>query len=128
MKQRIMEVLLSGDNDLTQEEINWAISNIPNSVDDPNVYDHDKDSVFEACGIFKSDSETLINEYNLIKKTLKEDGRDHNVRHSEMVQMLLHCASPKLLRSFVVRGVADYETDKKKELLDGLMKKFFGDK
>lgn len=120
-----MEVLMSVDNNLTQEEINWAINNIPSDSENPTVYDHDRDSIFEACGIFKADSESLINEYNAIKNILKEN-RDGNVRHSEMVQMLLHCASPKLLRSFVVRGVVDYESDKKKDMLEALMKKFFG--
>lgn len=124
MKSKIMEVLMSADNNLSQDEINWAIQNIPNDSDNPDVYDHDRDSIFEACGIFKEDSESLIGEYNTIKKIVAGD-RDGNVRHSEMVQMLLHCASPKLLRSFVVRGVADYENDKKKDVLEALMKKFF---
>lgn len=122
-----MEVLLSTDNTLTQEEIQWAIANIPNESDSPTVYDHDKDNIFEACGIYKTDSEELIREYNHIRNVLKED-RDGNVRHSEMVQMLLHCASPKLLRSFVVRGVADYESDGKKDMIMTLLKKFMGDK
>lgn len=121
MKHRILEALLSSDNNLTNDEINWAIENLPDDAPPPVAYDHARDNIFEACGIFQQDSEELRKEYYKIRESI---GTSNSVRHSEIVQTLIQCGSPKLVRSFIVRGVADYESDKKQDLFNFLRKMF----
>jgi len=118
MKQKIMQVLFSADNELTTDELEWAANNIPNvTVVDELPYDHSASELFAACGISKADSKELLKEYNDIKRSLG-DGRK-----SRVIEAVLKQGSPKLIRSFMIRGIAEYESNTD-ELMQSL-KDFF---
>lgn len=109
MKQRIMEVLLSGDNNLTNEEINWAINNIPNGTGEVDIpFDHSKKKIYDACGITSDDAKDLAAEYNTIKKSLNDDNAE-GICGSMMVERIIQRGSPKLIRGLIVRGILDTE-------------------
>lgn len=66
MKQRIMEVLLTSNNNLSKEEILWVASHLPettekgdhgSSVGHTYTYDHEKKSLYEAIGVDASDGD-----------------------------------------------------------------------
>jgi hypothetical protein len=124
MKQRIMEVLLSGDNDLTKDEIQWAIQNIPNeTISKSVVYNHDAESVFDACGISDDLAEKLGEEYKTIRENV--DGS----KKSMLIEAFMNNASPELVKSFIIRALMDYEQqhiqkaiDKLKDMIDKLGK------
>ena len=106
MKQKIMQVLFSADNELSADELQWAVNNIPNDAIAEEVpYNHEADELFAACGISKSDSAELLKEYHEIKRSLG-DGRK-----SKVIEAVLKQGSPKLIRSFLIRGVAEYESN-----------------
>lgn len=109
MKHKIMEVLLSGDNNLTNEEINWAINNIPNGTGEVHVpFDHSKEKIYDACGITPDDAKDLSTEYNTIKMSLAKDCSD-GISGSMMVERIIQRGSPKLIRGLIVRGILDFE-------------------
>jgi hypothetical protein len=118
MKQKIMQVLFSADNELTTDEIQWAVNNIPNTTTEDTVpYNHQDDDLFAACGINKSDSSELIKEYNTIKKQLPDATK------SQVVEAVIKQGSEKLVRGFIIRGIADYESSTK-EMFDMLKQLF----
>jgi len=103
-KQAIMEVLLSGDNNLSKEEISWAIANIPND-DNSNqglAFDHDKDDMFDACGVQMNNS-TLAEEYANLRINTPGDKKSQFIEHLEAN------GSAALIRSLVIRGVYSIE-------------------
>ena len=115
MKQRIMEVLLSGDNDLTKDEIQWAIQNIPNeTISKPVIYNHDADGVFDACGISDDLATKLIEEYASIRKNV--DGS----KKSMLIEAFMNNASPELHRSFIIRALMEFEEESAKKMLGKL--------
>jgi len=110
-KQAIMEVLLSGDNNLTKDQINWAISNIPNDDNSkPGLaYNHDVDDMFGACGVGQNNSQ-LGSEYAQLRMDTPGD------KKSEFIEYLEANGSAALIRSLLIRGVYSVEekVDEKK--------------
>lgn len=122
MKHKIMEAILRADNDLSQEEISWAIQNIPNEGRSGRQYDHSKDNVFEACGYSKEDSTKIREE--LVKIKEKIDGR-----HSQFFEEVINTGSVDLHNFLIIRGLVelikpddddDNPLDKLRKLLDKL--------
>lgn len=116
MKAKIMEILLSADNSLTKEEIDWAIDNIPgNSVksNTKNVYDHTQENIFTACGINinSNNASSLFAEYD----KLREEAGD---KKSHIIETVIKNGSEDLIKSFVIRGILDYESEKGKVFKD----------
>ena len=127
-KQAIMEVILSGDNTLTQQQISWAIANIPN---DDNArqclpFNHDADDMFSACGLGEDTDTCLGGEYAKLRVAAPGD------KKSQFIEYLEANASPQMMRSLLIRGVQSVEekaekmvddmSDEMKQLLD-LIKK-----
>ena len=113
-KQAIMEVLLSSDNKLTQEQISWAITNIPN---DDNArqclpYNHDADDMFSACGLTDSGEDCLGKEYAKLRVAAPGD------KKSQFIEYLEGHASPQLMRSLLIKGVQSIETSAEKMVDD----------
>ena len=113
-KQAIMEAILSGDNNLTKDQINWAISNIPNDDNSkPGLaYNHDADDMFSACGVGQNNSE-LGSEYAQLRMDTPGD------KKSEFIEYLEANGSAALIRSLIIRGVYSVEekaTEKKGEV------------
>jgi len=111
MKHRIMEAILSAENNLSQEEIVWAMHNIPNdnTAGTPSrKFDHEKDSVFEACGFTNENSESLNAELNKLNKITEGS------RRSQFIETVLTLGSEDLRSYLVVRGLMDLikENDK----------------
>lgn len=122
MKHRIMEAILSAENNLSQEEIVWAMHNIPNdnTASKPSCkFDHDKDSVFEACGFTIENSESLKAELHKLNEITEGS------RKSQFVETVLTHGSENLRSYLVVRGLMDLikdndKDDDKDDLLDRL--------
>jgi hypothetical protein len=66
MKQKVMEVLLTSNNDLSREEILWAASHLPetdqkgdygSSVGHTYTYNHDEQSLYKAIGVDATDGD-----------------------------------------------------------------------
>ena len=113
-KQAIMEAILSGDNNLSKEQISWAISNIPNDDNSkPGLaYNHDVDDMFSACGVGQNNSE-LGSEYAQLRMDTPGD------KKSEFIEYLEANGSAALIRSLIIRGVYSVEekaTEKKGEV------------
>ena len=104
-KQAIMEAILSGDNNLTKDQINWAIANIPNDDNSkPGLgFNHDADDMFTACGLPSSEESSLGSEYARLRVDTPGD------KKSEFIEYLEAKASPALIRSLLVRGVYTIE-------------------
>ena len=116
-----MEVILSGDNNLTKEQINWAIANIPNETTKEGLaFNHDADDMFAACGVPMSNG-TLAEEYANLRINTPGD------KKSEFIEHLEANGSPALIRSLIIRGVYAVEekaNEKKGEIsseLDALL-------
>ncbi len=110
-----MEAILSGDNNLTKDQINWAIANIPNDDNSkPGLgFNHDADDVFTACGLPSSEESSLGSEYARLRVDTPGD------KKSEFIEYLEANASPQLIRSLIIRGVYTIEekaNDKKAEV------------
>jgi len=103
-KQAIMQVLLSGDNNLTKDEINWAIANIPNDDNSKQglAFNHDADDMFTACGVSMTNS-TLGEEYAKLRMNCPGD------KKSEFIEYLEANGSVALIRSLIIRGVYSVE-------------------
>jgi hypothetical protein len=102
-KQAIMEVLLSGDNTLTKDQISWAIANIPNETTKEGLaFDHSADDMFTACGVGINNGE-LAEEYAKLRMNTPGD------KKSEFIEYLEANGSPALIRSLVIRGVYSVE-------------------
>ena len=126
-KQAIMEVILSGDNTLTQQEISWAIANIPNETTKECLpFNHDADDMFTACGLGDDTDSCLGLEYAKLRKDAPGD------KKSQFIEYLEANASPQMMRSLLIRGVQSVEekaekmvddmSDEMKQLLDLLKK------
>jgi hypothetical protein len=116
IKHRIMEVLLTTNNKLSKSDIDWAIANIPNeTIKEPLPFDHNQPKVFEACGLPNSMCSTVMDEYRKIKS------RDDIEKKSQIIEAIMNTGSDALIRSFVVRGVMEYE-EGKESALEGLKK------
>lgn len=113
MKQQIMEVLLSGDNNLTKEQIQWAIHNIP-ETGETMTFDHSQDDVWRACGLSKEQNSEIIQEYMKIKEDVQGD------KKSQLIEDFMTKASPKLVRSFIIRAVCEYEDELRNEMMKKL--------
>lgn len=121
-KQAIMEAILSGDNNLSKEQISWAIANIPNDNESkPGLaFNHDADDMFSACGVGENNSK-LASEYAQLRIDTPGD------KKSEFIEYLEANGSPALIRSLVIRGVYSVEekaNEKKSEVsseLDALL-------
>jgi hypothetical protein len=103
-KQAIMEAILSGDNNLSKEQISWAIANIPNDDNSKKglAFNHDKDDMFEACGVGINNGE-LADEYAKLRMSTPGD------KKSEFIEHLEANGSLALIRSLVIRGVYSVE-------------------
>jgi ribonucleotide reductase beta subunit family protein with ferritin-like domain len=108
MKQKIMEVILSANNSLTQEEVSWAIRNIPNQENSDTTdrtssrtFDHDADDVFSACGFTKGYETTLNNELKLINDQTPSSTK------STFIENILNNASADLRDYLIVRGLIE---------------------
>lgn len=116
-KHRIMEVLLTTENKLSKSDIDWAIANIPdNTVHEPVPFDHNKKSVFEACGLPESLNSKVMEEYQKIKN---DDAID---KKSQIIEAIVNTGSQALIRSFVIRGVMEFEETTEKSALQALKK------
>ena len=108
-KQAIMEVLLSTDNNLTKDQLNWAIQNIPNENGEVQTngiyrqYNHDLDSMLEACGFNPDNCKKLSKEYFSIKGACKGD------KKSELIQDVFEKSSVDLQAYLMMRGVISLE-------------------
>jgi hypothetical protein len=110
-KQAIMEVLLSGDNTLTKDQISWAIANIPNETTKEGLaFDHNADDMFAACGVSMNNGE-LAEEYANLRINTPGDKKSQFIEHLEAN------GSPALIRSLVIRGV--YSVEQKAEEKQG---------
>jgi hypothetical protein len=112
MKHRIMEAILSAENNLSQEEIVWAMHNIPNdnTASTPSrKFDHEKDSVFEACGFTNENSESLKAELNKLNEITEGS------RKSQFIETVLTRGSEDLRSYLVVRGLMDLIKDNDKD-------------
>ena len=110
-KQAIMEALLSTDNNLTKDQLNWAIQNIPSEAGETVVsarlirnYDHNSDSMLEACGFDKDVCRTVGKEYFSIKAACNGD------KKSELIQDVLEKSSLDLQAYLAIRGILSLET------------------
>jgi len=112
MKHRIMEAIFSAENNLSQEEIAWSICNIPNdnTASTPSrKFDHNKDSVFEACGFTNENSESLKAELHKLNDITEGS------RKSQFIETVLTRGSEDLLNYLVVRGLMDLIKDNDKD-------------
>lgn len=108
MKQKIMEVILSANNSLTQEEVSWAIRNIPNQENSDTtdrissrIFDHNADDVFSACGFTKDYEKIFIKELKLIVDQTTDGTK------SVFIENILNNASADLLDYLIVRGLIE---------------------
>ena len=116
IKHRIMEALLTSENSLSKSDIDWAIANIPTeTVTEPLPFDHSKSKVFDACGLPNSMCSDIMDEYRKIKN---QDGID---KKSQIIEAVMNTGSAALIRSFVIRGIMEYE-EGKDSALEGLKK------
>lgn len=108
MKQKIMEVILSANNSLTQEEVSWAIRNIPNQENSDTtdrissrIFDHNADDVFSACGFTKGYEKIFNKELKLIVDQTPDGTK------SVFIENILNNASAGLLDYLIVRGLIE---------------------
>ena len=104
MKQKIMEAILSAENNLSQEEISWAIRNIPNEVNNQTTgrtYDHTLDSVFEACGFTQEDNDRLKGEIKSLVNITPGSCK------SQFIETVLNNASADLRDYLAIRGLLE---------------------
>lgn len=109
-KQRIMEVIFKAENGLSNEDISWAVKNIPED-DAPGVvpgdlvvYNHDHSNIFDACGISDEVADRIQQEY----KDLRLENSTKSCK-SMLIQSIMNKGSNDLIRSLVIRGVASVE-------------------
>lgn len=107
-KHEIMKVLLLANNNLTQEQINWADKNLPNR-DEPIkyiAYDHEKKNLLEAAGV-SNEREYL--EYKQLKSEFINKIAKKSFSKSEFVEFIESNASPILIRAFFIEGIFNFE-------------------
>lgn len=108
-KQAIMEALLSTDNNLTKDQLDWAIKNIPNESGEAQSsvsyrqYNHDLDSMMEACGFTNEECKRVGKEYFGLKGSCKGD------RKSELIQHVFTNSSLDLQAYLMMRGIISLE-------------------
>ena len=108
-KQAIMEVLLSTDNNLTKDQMDWAIKNIPNESGEVQTsgiyrqYNHELDSMMEACGFDTDTCRRVGKEYFGLKASCKGD------RKSELIEHVFQNCSVDLQAYLMMRGVISLE-------------------
>jgi hypothetical protein len=108
-KHKIMEALLSPNNNLTKEDIAWASENIPNeNLEEPIVYNHDEGSIMDACGFNKDMLKKTMEEYRQLRKA------DDFEKKSQVIEYLINNASNALTRYLIIRGIIDVESDNEK--------------
>lgn len=107
MKQRIMEALLSSDNNLSKDEINWAIANIPNdgATAKPNdtAYNHDADNIWDACGYSDDKLVALSKEYVKLREDSPGD------KKSMFIEYFMQNASRDIINLFIIKGIQHHE-------------------
>jgi len=119
-KQAIMEVLLSTDNNLTKEQLDWAISNIPNESAEVKSsvfyrqYDHSLDGMMEACGFNTDDCKRVGKEYFAIKKACNGD------KKSELMEDVFTKSSLDLQAYLIMRGVIALEEAQEEDAPDDI--------
>lgn len=95
MKQKIMEVLLNSDSDISKEEIMWAASHLPDSkekgeheiaVSSALTYNHEEGSIYKALGIDESDGEKTA---DLLASITKKCAFEENYRMSHAVEEIM---------------------------------------
>lgn len=132
-----MEALMRADNGLTQDQIHWAIKNIPNddqatpvnSNDTTLEFDHSKDSILDACGITSDETKSLFEELKEINNATKGNRKSH------LIEDVFKYGSQKLKDYLLIRGIIsvidasqEYKSDSSiTDRLDELMK-FLKDK
>ena len=116
-----MEAILSADNSLNQDEINWAIRNIPNEGASGRKFDHTKDDILGACGFTDKDFELLAAEIRELKE--KTEG----TRNSNLIETILNYGSERVHTYLIIRGACemakkddDDPMEKLRKLLDKL--------
>lgn len=115
-KHKIMEALLSPNNNLTQEDIAWASANIPNeTINEPLVFNHEQGSIFEACGMGPEVCKEIKKEYDQLRNAKEFD------KKSQVIEHIINNGSNKMLTYVMIRGIIAVETDKE-EMLDQLKK------
>lgn len=119
-KHKIMEVLLSGNNDLTQEEINWAIKNIPNEDEETKYinYDHNHKNLVEAAMVC-TERESV--EYKKLRSQFFKNPAE-DITKSKLVEFIELNASPILIRMLLIEGICNIEDKKASSALDELEK------
>lgn len=114
MKHRIMEVILSAENSLTKEEIDWAIVNIPNettSTKPVRKFDHSLPNVLEACGFMREEMDDLKNE--LLKLSKDTDTK------SGLIEKIINCGSHNLRDFLITKAILNMQN--KPDPMDDLM-------
>lgn len=112
MKHKIMEAILSSDNNLTKEEIDWAITNIPNEGKSARQFNHDiKLDIMEACGYQKSDKMLIKDE---LSNLVNESNDNNDACLSQLIERIISHGSVDLHNYLIIKSILDI-TNKKDE-------------
>ena len=121
-KQDVMQALLSVDSNVPTEVISYVGSHLndANAESFSDVkFDHDQNSVFEACGLVEQDARDLTYHLNTYMDSLPSGHK----QQSRAVEFLLNSGNKKWLTLVAIAGLQKTQGDDDKEDLNKMILK-----
>ena len=121
-KQEVMQALLDADSNVPAEVISYVGSHLndANAESFSDVkFDHDQNSVFEACGLVEQDARDLTYHLNSYMNSLPKSEQ----QQSRAVEFLLNSGNKKWLTLVAVAGLQKTQGDDDKEDLNKMILK-----
>lgn len=116
-KEKVMQALLSADSNVPSEVISYIGANLNCGVQEHLAFDHDRTSVFEACGVTENDVKDLNRRINAYMSSLED------AKKSMAVEFIANSGNQKWIRAITVIGLQAMEARNEKGT-DGIPDEF----
>ncbi len=121
-KQEVMKALLDADSNVPAEVISYVGSHLndANAESFSDVkFDHDQNSVFEACGLVEQDARDMTYHLNTYMNSLPSNER----QQSKAVEFILNSGNKRWLTLVLIAGLQKTQGDDDKEDLNKMILK-----
>lgn len=125
-KLQVMEALFSADCNIPSDVIAYIGANLNDANTEVKRFDHEAETVWQACGIEESDAKELTNTLNKYMNSLPSGER----QKSKAIEYVLNSGNMKWLTIMTVVGLenitntsSDKDDDLKELILKALMRK-----
>lgn len=106
-KQQVMEALVSADCNIPADVIGFIGANLKDVNGPVRVFDHDKDTVWEACGIVEDDAKELTRTLNTFMNNLPSGER----QKSKAIEFIINSGNFKWFTILTVIGLEKIHND-----------------